>query len=310
MFDIIGSIFGYVLEFLLKVTNSYGLAIMLFAIISRLLMIPGNIKNRKNIVKQTKISTKQVELQKRYGKDRKKYDEELAKLYQKEGYNPLNGCWVMFIPLILITGIMNSVNHPLKSTLHLEAGKVNSAIEVVKQIKPSVSNNNVEIEIIKLFPQIKDQLVAFDEADLAEISEFHDGFDFLGLDLLQTPKGSDFSSMLWILPVLGFVAMVLSTIFLQKSNGNQAQVPGAGCMKYGMMIIMPLMFTWWVYTYPAAVGIFWITSSIFSIFDSILMQKMFSKEKVTIMEEARRIARLELNEKEVSERQEITNDID
>ena len=68
-------------------------------------MIPMTIKRQKASAKTARISMKQQELKKKYEKNPKKYNEEAALLFEKEGVNPLGGCLTMFLPFIILMGI-------------------------------------------------------------------------------------------------------------------------------------------------------------------------------------------------------------
>lgn len=109
IFNFFGSVLGYLLWFLYTVFKNYGIAIILFTIIVKALMFPFSIKSQKSMAAQSRLASKQQELQKKYAKDQMKYNEELQKLYEKEGVNPGGGCLTTLLPFPIMLGIYYSV---------------------------------------------------------------------------------------------------------------------------------------------------------------------------------------------------------
>ena len=156
-FNFFGSIFGYLLWFLYTIFQNYGVAIILFTIIVKALMFPFSIKSQKSMAAQSRMAAKQKELQARYGSDKMKYNEELQKLYEKEGVNPGGGCLTTLLPLPLMLGIYYSVIYPLSNTLHVASDSIAKATEFVTRI-PGISSTSqyVELEIVKNFSALKE----------------------------------------------------------------------------------------------------------------------------------------------------------
>ena len=121
IFNFFGSILGYLLWFLYTIFRNYGVAIILFTVILKLVMFPMSIKQQKSMASQSKLADKQKELQKKYGTNKQKYNEELAKLYEKEGVNPGSGCLTSLLPFPIMLGIYYSVILPLSnlSLIHI-----------------------------------------------------------------------------------------------------------------------------------------------------------------------------------------------
>lgn len=300
----LGYFLGYILGFFLDVTQNYGLAMILFTISINVLMIPMVIKRQKSLATTTRLSKKQNEIKKKYANDRKKIEEETAKLYQKEGYNPMGGCLIMFVPIIILFGVIGTVFSPLKNTLHLPADKVKQASTLLSEI-PGIENNTSsrydEISIITLFPAIKEQLTMFNEEELQSIEEFSKSFNFLGLDLLATPKTSSWSSMLWVIPLFCLIVPTISTFITQKLQNDPSQQNQPGCMKYSMYFI-PLMSVWISYTVPAAVGFYWIINGACQAIQTITVNHFYSPKILTAKSEIARIKLLEQQEQQEEKR--------
>lgn len=292
IFSFIGNWFGYLLWFFYELVKNYGVAIILFTIVVKLIMFPSSIKQQKSMAQNTRLAAKQKELQEKYGNDKMKLSEETQKLYEKENINPMGGCLPMILPLIVLMGIYWAVVNPLTNTLHLASSDVNAATQMLSQI-PGFSGYNSfygEIEIIKHFNELK-EFLPFSAADMARVEFFSRGFNMLGLDLLGTPMGSPFSSMLWLIPVLSLVTSVGSQMITMKMQGNTMQ----GCMKW-MMYLMPLFTAYIAYTVPAAVGFYWIISTVISFLQTVILQRFYNVKVISAKQEAARVVLREQEE--------------
>lgn len=298
-FNFFGSIFGYLLWFLYTIFQNYGVAIILFTIIVKALMFPFSIKSQKSMAAQSRMAAKQKELQARYGSDKMKYNEELQKLYEKEGVNPGGGCLTTLLPLPIMLGIYYSVIYPLSNTLHVASDSIAKATEFVTRI-PGISSTSqyVELEIVKNFSALKEYLTMFSPEDMAKIESFSHGFKFAGLDLLASPNASSFASMMWIIPVLALITYWGQTFIMQKLQPQQ-QASGGGCMKV-MLYGMPLLSAYWAFIMPGAVGFYWIVSALVGFAQSIIQHKYYSAEQVSAHSEASRYVTLLAAEQKIS----------
>ena len=297
IFSFFGSILGYLLWFLYNIFHNYGVAIIFFTIIVKLVLFPFSIKSQRSMASQTKLSAKQKELQAKYGNNKQKYNEELMKLYEKEGVNPSSGCLTTLLPLPIMLGIYYSVIMPLSNTLHIASDRISQATDFIGRIPGMVASSTTggiyaEMDIIRNFDALKDYLTMF------KIESFTQGFHFLGLDLLATPQGAGFFSFLWVIPVLSLVTSFgfqFYMSYVQKQTTGQTQ---PGCMK-AMMYVFPLISVYWAFIMPSAVGLYWIISSVTSFIQSLVTNKYFSVNHMTAMAEAQRAVTLELAEANV-----------
>lgn len=301
IFDFIGNIFGYILWFFYTIVKNYGIALILFTIVTKGLVFPFSIRQQKSMAVNARMATKQKELQKKYGSDKQKYNEELQKLYAKEGVNPASGCLTSIFPMLIMLGIYYSVINPLQNTMHIATDAVTKAGELLKTIPGvgSMFSSYSQIEIVKHFGDLKGQLTMFNAGDLANIDFYSKGFHFLGLDLLKTPAESPFGAMLWLIPVLCFVSSVLVQYLTTKLNGNP-MADQQGCMKWAMYL-MPLMSVWFAYTMPAAVGFYWIISTVLGYAQTVVLYQYYNINEMSAKQEAQRIALREIEEAKVKE---------
>lgn len=297
LFNGIGSLFGYVLWFFYIIFKNYGVALILFTIAVKVLMFPLSIRQQKSMAKSAKMSQKQQEIRNKYANDQRKMNEELQKLYEKEGGMQTGGCMTMFIPLLILMGVYYSVVSPLSNTLHMSGDVVTNALNnltVMPGIGTQFTTVYGQIEIVNIATQANGEIFLsqfFNSADVTAIVDYANSFNFIGLDLLGKP--SDGFSILWLIPALCFVTSLASQMFTMKLQGSLNQQKG--CMG-AMLITMPLFSAYIAYTVPAAVGFYWIISTITSFGQTVLLQKFYSVNHMVAKQEAQRVELLRQQE--------------
>ncbi|MGN1112855.1 MAG: YidC/Oxa1 family membrane protein insertase [Acutalibacteraceae bacterium] len=308
IFNFIGSLLGYVLYFCFMIVKNYAWAIVLFTIIIKAVLFPTAIKQQRSMAKNARMAAKQRELQEKYGNDKVKLNDEMQKLYQKEGTSPTSGCLTtMALPMILLFGIYYSVINPLTNTLHFAAENVNNCVSYLNTL-PGIGNsfNNFygQIDILKLAQSNEGvtYLNGFFSADqIAQIKEFGTSCNLFGLDLLGRPSEGGFNpitNVLILVPVFCFLSSIITqliTMRIQSKNTGQKQ---PGCMMV-MFLIMPLFSAYISYTVPAAVGFYWIVSTLLGLAQSLILQKFYNVNIMNANSEARRVALLNANEAKV-----------
>ena len=285
-----GSILGYLLWPLYIFFQNYGVAIIFFTIIIKILLFPFSLKQQKSMA-SAKLQAKQKELQQKYGNDKLKMNEEMQKLYEKEGVNPMGGCLPMLLPFPIMIGIYYTVINPLSNVLHLADGAVSEAVAMLQKLPGigSMFSNTfyAEMQIVQNYQELRPHLTMFDEASISKMDELTSGFQFLGLDLLGTPQGSEFSTFLWLIPALCLASSLITQfITMRLQPGMQQQ---QGCMKV-MLYGMPIFSAWIAYTLPAAVGFYWTISTLTSLLQTLVMHYFYSPAQLVAKAEAQRIA--------------------
>ena len=111
MFAAIGNFLYGVLAGINNLVQNYGISIILFTILIRLICLPFDYKSRKGMRKMSLIQPKLNELQRKYGNDKQKYQQKQAELMRKEGYNPLSSC----LPLLLTWPLMIAMFSAMRS---------------------------------------------------------------------------------------------------------------------------------------------------------------------------------------------------
>ena len=299
LFNFLGSLFGYVLWGAYQLVGNFGVAIIFFTLVFKILLFPSSVKQQKSMAANARIQAKQRELQKKYASNKQKYNEEVQKLYQKENVSPFGGCLTSLLPMFVMLGIFYSVSSPLSNVLHINADHINEFSKFINQIPGVVFNGGAdhykEIGLMSFFNNsaLLDKASGiFTSVEMQKIQSFSTGFDFLGLNLLATPQTAGGWTIL--VPVLSLVTSVGSQIFMMYSK-NSPTSNQQGCMKV-MFILLPLMTAYFAYIVPCAVGFYWICSNIFGFAQTVIMNKFYSPDLLVARSEAEHIARLELEE--------------
>ena len=302
IFNFFGSALGYLLWYIYELVHNYGVAIILFTIVTKLILFPFSIRQQISMAANSRIAEKQKELQKKYGKDREKLQLETQKLYEKEGVNPASGCLTMILPLLIMMGLYYTVLYPLANSLHLSSAAVTAASDLLTKIPgigASLNTRYAQIEIVKHFADLRPFLTMFSADELTRIQSFSHGFSFLGLDLLGTPSdganifGTLFLTNLWIIPALCLVSSLVTQYFMMKLQPGMQQQQG--CMK-GMFYVFPLFTAWIACTMPGAVGFYWIISTLTGFLQTLILNIWYSPADLGARAEARRVALLEQEE--------------
>lgn len=301
IFGFFGSIMGYLLWALFYVFQNFGVSIIIFTIIIKFVLFPFSIKQQKSMASTARMQKKQKEIREKYANNKQKANEEIQKLYEKEGVSPTGGCLTSIIPMFIMLGIFYCVAYPLTNTLHISQDVVTNATNYINTIPGfsvhSAAATGATYQEINLVRTLADSKVLisqlFNAGDAANINMFVNGFNFSGFNLLISPSSQGFMSIYILIPVLCFVTSVATSLITMKINGNsQSQ---QGCMKI-MFIGLPLFSAWIAYSVPAAVGFYWICNSVFSLVQSLIMGKFYGPAALTAKGEAQHIALLEQQE--------------
>lgn len=308
IFNLIGSLLGYVLYFCFFLVKNYAWAIVLFTIIAKAVVFPTSIKQQKNMAKTAAMSRKQQAIREKYGNDKNKMNEEMQKLYEKEGASPMNGCLTtMLLPMILLMGVYFAVLNPLTNTLHYDSQSVTDCVSYLNTL-PGIGNsfNNYygQIDILKL-AQTNEGITYLDgffSADqIAQIQQFGSSCNLFGLDLLGRPSEggfNPFTNVLILIPVLCFLSSVVTQLITMKFQSGNTGQQQPGCMKI-MFLIFPLFTAYIAYSVPAAVGFYWIISNLLGLVQSVVLQKFYNVNIMTAKSEAQRVALMNVNEAQV-----------
>ncbi len=296
LYKYISPIFGYIMLFFYGIVDgfngSYGIAIILFTIFARLIMMPTTLSQQKGMAKQQRLAPKIRRIQEKFAGNQQKIQEETQNLYQREGYNPMSaGCLPLLIQMPFIIGLFGVLYNPLRYAIGLDAASSEALVEIFStMVKDGVIEVARKLEyyyplnIIQEFEAVKDFIAAkgittVSDGALAQVQSFIDAdrFTFLGLELGVVPQFKVFNRY-WLIPILSGLTSLFNAIITQaqqKKANPSMNTPGAGCT----MIFMPLTSLYFTFLFPCGIGVYWIVSNIFATIQSLVMRKIFSPQK-------------------------------
>ena len=290
MFDIINKPMGFVIRFFNNlVGNRYVLALLLFAIVVEILLLPFAIKQQKNSIKQAKLRPKEMAIRKKYaGRDdnptKQKMGQEIQELYQKEGYNPMGGCLPLLIQFPIIIALYNLVMNPLKYICNLSEDVIHEISSVVSAYTGVTYDAARNINLLG-------DMQKLDYANFAKVEGFtEEMFNNLpnlqmfggAIDLGEIPTLSWPPTWLILVPVLTFVSYYASMKVSRKLTYQpQAADKATGCSNAIMDIMMPLLSVYISFIVPAAIGVYWIFKSVIGMVKQIILHFAMPAPKFT-----------------------------
>ena len=292
MFDFIYQGLGYVIRFCYYTIGfeSYALALLWFALIVKLLLLPFGIKQQKNQIKGAKLRPKMYAIEKKYAgrTDQvtlRKKQQEIMEMQQKEGYSPLSGCLPMLIQLPLILILYRIIQRPLSYICMLSADKVKALADAV-----DVTNVANEIEIVG---KIGGNAAAY--ADILGDAVLPNFLLFGNIDLSIAPQ---FWSWALVIPVIVFASQFFTMKLSRWLNPMMAATTQTKEAETSMKIMdfaMPLMTLFLAFTLPAALGLYWFFQAVLGVAQMLLLAKLMPMP--TFTEEELKAAERELRGK-------------
>jgi YidC/Oxa1 family membrane protein insertase len=280
-------VLGQFLMLLYTWTNSYVLAIVIFTVLVKTILFPLSLKSKKSMMKTQALQGKMQQLQKQYGKDKERYNQEVQKLYEKEGVNPMGGCLWSLLPLPILWGVYAVVRRPLFFMYNLTADQVTAVQEAVEKVSGTISSSSAYIEM-KVANLLNTDAAALEAAksalgDSASKLDTTINFHFLGINLADTPKlkfwqnGLSWNSIgLFLIPLLVAGISLVSSLVTQKTNAMTREDEGkpADASTKSMLIMMPLMYLWFGFIMPAGMCVYMMISVILQMAQDKISSRM------------------------------------
>lgn len=277
--DIITKPLGMILSFIYNITNSYGLSIILFTILTKLLLLPLAIKQQKSIIEMQKVQPLLNEIQKKYKNDKEKLNQEMMKIYQEHKVNPAGGCLPLLIQLPIIYALYRVIYQPLKYMLSFSREQIAAVVEALNL---EIAENLFAQKEIFIAEQMR---IHFDKLNHLEFLKNIKPINFHFLNFINLADAPNMSNIniLWIFPILAALTTYLSSKVTSMSTNSQQQgsQPNdqAAQMQKSMLSVFPIMTALITFSLPAGIGLYWIISNIFQIGQQIFLNKYFAPIK-------------------------------
>jgi len=284
---ILGYPLGWIMWLIYKVVQNYGLALIIFTILIKAALFPLSIKQQKSSAKMQVFQPKMQEIQKKYANNKEKQQEEMMKLYEQHGYNPMGGCLPMILQMVILFGIIYVVYEPLTHILRLDEATITALTGIVTANADIFGQAGAQPQLLAVAGIQDPVTLGLFSSISADVITQIQNFDYtlFGLYLGQIPT---WNSWLVLIPILsGVTALATSVVSMKLTPGADQQ---QGSMKM-MMYLMPLMSVWIAFSVPAGVGIYWIISNLLAIVQTVILNIFYSpaKYKAEYEEQVRRV---------------------
>lgn len=282
--------FGWILLQLYKPIGNYGIALILFSLLIKLILLPLSIKSKKSMMKMSRLSPRLKELEAQCGDDKQKYQLAVTKLYKEENVSMTGGCLWSLIPMLILIPLYYVVRQPLTYIMGLNADEVTQIVNIV-------TAHGIEIDTANYYYQMTlagHITEFFTEIKAAVPDAISMNFNFFGLDLCAIPQfkfwknGYSWANIgLFLLPWLSGGLNFLSSWISQKMNNTVATdetgardeeaAKMANQSGKTMMLLMPLMSVYIGFAVPAALNVYWIAQALFSMIQDYILTKHYRK---------------------------------
>ena len=289
--------FAALMRLFYNLTGSYGVAIILFTLVIKLILLPFQMKSKKSMVRMSRMSGKIEEIRKKYANNQAKMNEEMQRFYMEEGVNPMSGCLWSFIPFPILLALYYIIREPI--VYFMNFGGREAGLAVVEAAKELIQGAGIELTTNAAYEQI--EIANIINSQFPDFIAQHEGwvnvnYHFLNIDLTAQPSsafGQLSSGVSWTLIGLILIPIISGALsfLLSKISMSQNKVEGsAAATSKTMMWLMPLMSIYIAFIMPAALGVYWIAQSAFSIIQEAVLGKFYTN-KLQSEEEARYQAR-------------------
>ena len=309
MISFFANIFGYVLNFIYNIVSNYGLAIILFSILIKILMLPISIKQQKTMKKSQKIQSKMKEIQFKYKNNPEMLNKATQELYKSENMSPFSGCFSAIIQIILLFAVFYLVRSPLTYMKKVDTNLTDKYTRIIRENDLSTNSAYPEIEIIRELDNIKklknnvseENTEEQDKINLSEINDeelnsLYINMDFLGLNLAQVPtRSSDWKA--YIIPILYVLVSIISLRVVNKTNKTTKKEKAEENsdekalvkpeddfdpmeqMNKNMNMMFPVMYLAVALIAPLGLALYWLMNSLLMIVEKLVLNKLLKDEE-------------------------------
>ncbi|MBQ0098341.1 MAG: membrane protein insertase YidC [Oscillospiraceae bacterium] len=276
---------GYIMQWCYTLLNNYGLAIILFTLLTKIVQLPLNIWIQFNSIKMVRIQPEINRIKVKFFGDANTIAEEESKMYKREKYNPFLTLIPLLVQVVLLLGVVAVIYKPFNYLLHFDPSVISQIEEISRAFNHlSADASNVQLAAFQnIVAGDVAPYAAIDGNILAQISSLN--FTFLGIDLCMVP-----SEILSAIPLLALGAPIVAGIsawllcFCQNAS-NVLQAEQGKFNQYGLMILSVLLSLYLGYFVPLGIALYWIFSNLFSIAQLYILNYFIPPKKYVDYEE-------------------------
>ena len=302
MFSFFANIFGYLLSFLYSIFNNYGLAIILFSVIIKLLLLPLSIKQQKTMKQSAKMQEKMKVIQFKYKNDPEKMNQEIMQLYKTEKMSPFSGCLIAIVQMILLLSVFYLVRTPITYMQKMSKDDINKYVTQLQEEGKEISRVYPEIDLIREYQWLKEK-----NPEDENVNKMNIQMNFLGLDLSKIPQQNMSDYTVYIIPILyimsSFISIRMTTAMQQKQNEEgkkevqneniqNIEEPGQELIpkeeknemdavmqtNKTMSWMMPIMSISIAFVAPLGLALYWLVNNILMILERLVLDRVIKPE--------------------------------
>lgn len=285
MFKFIQIPFGYVLEFFYGFFHNYGIALILFSLAVKVILLPLSMKQKKSMMKTSRLQPKVKQIELACGDDKQKYQQEVNQLYKDEGVSMMGGCLWSLLPLLILFPLYNVIREPLQYLLHLTDSQVESVQAAFAAAK------GIDVKKVDAYWQYTAaaDMATYGKGIVENVKSIN--FNFLGINLGEQPSWKFWTMRSWseigglLIPIVSGGLNYLAMFISQKTNdtvitddaGNKDAASATAQTGKAMTFMMPLVSVVFGYIMPLGLSIYWIAQSILGIVQDYFLTKHYRK---------------------------------
>lgn len=311
--------FGRLMSFLYEWLQNYGLVIIFVNVAIKILLLPINMSMQRGMARRLFLQDDIMEIKRVYANDPQKVQEAQMELMQRAGISMTSGCLPQLAQFLILIAIWRPIQQPLfyiagvnAENLQNIAGLLVDKGLATEQIIQQISRSDVNI--LALLREHGNVLAEAIDNGWIRLNQVLD-LNFLGMDLGLTPSfnpaqifGAETRAS--YLPLIILVLVMLATMIISLAITRKAQEQDTqskeekerikrnpakqeqaqdqnNCMMKGMNYFMPLMMLWFAFSAPAAMALFWLTSNLVAIVQSLLSYNYYTKPAMEMVEARR-----------------------
>lgn len=300
---VLASLFGYVLNFLYNLVQNYGIAIILFTVLLKIVMLPISIKQQRTMKKSQEVQKEVDKAQLKYKNNPEMLNKEVMAIYKREKVSPFSGCLSGILQLVIFISVFYLVSRPLTYMKKVDPAVISKYEQEISASGQSSSYQ--EIKVIEL-KSGEDQNVALN-------------MNFLGFDLSKVPMQNWKDWKVFIIPffyvLLTFVNIRMTSKDMKKDkkikeieagkekdkvkekeldktdndldkkveNNNketpEEQLDSMKQMTNNMNYMMPIMSISISLIAPLGLSLYWLISNILQLGEKIVIDKVMNNKK-------------------------------
>ncbi len=262
---------GSMLEYTIRLLGSFGMGLIVFTFLTKVLLFPLSLITQRNTIRQMKVRPYEEAIRKKCGTDKARYNQELGALYKEYGISASSGCLPLLVQMPILFSLYKIIRMPLTYLLKLSAVTI-TAIDTTLGLGAIASQSHTaEVTIAEALYTNFDKLVS---QGIVPPTITPLNYNFLGMNLAAKPSLA--VNMLLLIPIFAG-----ATAFLQSWYQAKTQPPAAAAAATAksLLFTMPLLSVWITFSLPAGAGLYWGMSNLFMFVQTILLNKMMNPQK-------------------------------